>query len=147
MKFERELSKVAKKVRNCEEWITPKGVSISGGNIDEKEWHLDRIFVPEDQRKKGLAKETIKLLMQVAKKSRVDISLTALPDEGSCTPFHDKWIKTFRALGFETDYGTLSILLQEDSEEIRQRDLENGYNGRDQLIFKASKTSGSTSGV
>jgi GNAT superfamily N-acetyltransferase len=110
-------------------WTLPNGVKISG-TPNKDSFHIDRLYVPKSMRKAGVARKWLAKLGELADQTSTKLTGTALPDEGSKSKFHQKWIKTMRDAGWETDIESLAFLHDEPEEEIRRWDTSM----RDELV-------------
>lgn len=110
-------------------WTMPDGTKIQGV-ITDRGFHLDRLEIPRNKRRQGLAKKWLATIGNLADQAGVALTGVALPDEGSHSDFHSKWVNTMRQAGFSTDFEHLSGLTGEPVDRLQATD----HPRRDELI-------------
>ena len=104
---------------NMDTWTLRSGTKIMG-TANEESFHVDRIVVPEDKRRRGESKKALKILGKAADKANSVLTTFGMPDDDD---YHDKWVRTMREYGgFEVDIKTVQFLTEMEEEDIREGD-------------------------
>jgi len=111
-------------------WTMPDGVQVSGSS-DGTNFHLDRLQIPPEKRRQGLAKQWLAKLGEIADQTGTSLTGFAVPDEGSNSKFKHKWVGTLRDAGFETDVDSVAFMTGMTPDEVR---AHRSYPTRDELI-------------